>query len=185
MATGYHERPELTGRSFVPHPHLPGRRLYRTGDRARLLPDGSLDFLGREDRQVKVRGFRVEPGEVEAALLGVPGVSGAVVVHRRVPDSHLCAYVTGSGVAEDRIRAESRRLLPAHLVPAHVVVLAELPLTPNGKVDLTALPVPRSRAAGGRRGTRWSARWPSCGRTRSACPASASTTRSTSWAAPR
>ncbi|MGP3933082.1 amino acid adenylation domain-containing protein [Nonomuraea sp. KM88] len=145
MATGYHERPELTGRAFVRHE---GRLLYRTGDRARRLPDGSIDFLGREDRQVKVRGFRVEPGEVETALLGVAGVSGAVVVLRRTPEPHLCAYVEGRVDAE-HVRAEIGRRLPAPMVPAHVVVLPELPLTPNGKVDLGGLPAPEV-ASGGR-----------------------------------
>ncbi|TDC84758.1 amino acid adenylation domain-containing protein [Nonomuraea deserti] len=145
MATGYHERPELTGRAFVRHA---GRLLYRTGDRARRLPDGSIDFLGREDRQVKVRGFRVEPGEVETALLNVAGVSGAVVVLRRMPEPHLCAYVEGR-VEVEHVRAEIERRLPAPMVPAHFVVLPELPLTPNGKVDLAGLPAPEV-ASGGR-----------------------------------
>ncbi|NBE99428.1 amino acid adenylation domain-containing protein [Nonomuraea sp. KC401] len=145
MATGYHGRPELTERAFVRHA---GRLLYRTGDRARRRPDGSIDFLGREDRQVKVRGFRVEPGEVEAALLGVAGVSGAAVVPRGTPEPHLCAYVEGRVEAE-HVRAEIERRLPAHLVPAHLVVLPELPLTGNGKVDLAGLPDPEV-ATGGR-----------------------------------
>ncbi|MEO3886371.1 amino acid adenylation domain-containing protein [Nonomuraea sp. B5E05] len=145
MATGYHERPELTERAFVRHAR---RLLYRTGDRARRRPDGSIDFLGREDRQVKVRGFRVEPGEVETALLGVAGVSGAVVVLRRRPEPHLCAYVEGRVEAE-HVRAEIERRLPAPMVPAHLVVLPELPLTPNGKVDLAGLPAPEV-ASGGR-----------------------------------
>ncbi|TDE43708.1 amino acid adenylation domain-containing protein [Nonomuraea mesophila] len=145
MATGYHGRPELTERAFVRHD---GRLLYRTGDRARRRPDGSIDFLGREDRQVKVRGFRVEPGEVETALLGVAGVSVAVVVPRRTPEPHLCAYVEG-GVEAGHVRAEMERRLPAHLVPAHVVVLPALPLTANGKVDLAGLPAPEV-ATGGR-----------------------------------
>ncbi|TDD25913.1 non-ribosomal peptide synthetase [Nonomuraea diastatica] len=145
MATGYHERPDLTGRAFVRHA---GRLLYRTGDRARRRPDGSIDFLGREDRQVKVRGFRVEPGEVETALLGVAGVSCAVVVLRRKPEPHLCAYVEGRVEAE-HVRAEIERRLPAPMVPAHFVVLPELPLTPNGKVDLAGLPAPEV-ANGGR-----------------------------------
>ncbi|MEU0567871.1 amino acid adenylation domain-containing protein [Nonomuraea sp. NPDC005983] len=146
MALGYHGRPELTERAFVPHPFRPGDVLYRTGDRVRRLPDGSLDFLGRTDHQVKVRGFRVEPGEVEAALLNSAGVGGAVVVERRVPgsaDSHLCAYVSGEGPLDvERIRAEISSVLPPHMVPAHLVVLPALPLTVNGKVDRAALPTP-------------------------------------------
>ncbi|MER6946231.1 amino acid adenylation domain-containing protein [Nonomuraea sp. NPDC000554] len=148
VALGYHGRPELTERAFVPHPFQPGDVLYRTGDRVRRLPDGSLDFLGRTDHQVKVRGFRVEPGEVEAALLNSAGVGGAVVVERRVPgssDSHLCAYVSGDGPLDAaRIRAELASVLPPHMVPAYLVVLPALPLTVNGKVDRAALPVPTS-----------------------------------------
>ncbi|TMR89701.1 non-ribosomal peptide synthetase [Nonomuraea basaltis] len=151
MAPGYHGRPELTRRAFVPHPLWPGRLLYRTGDRARRLPDGSIDFLGRTDHQVKVRGFRVEPGEVETALLNATGVSGAVVVERSDTfDSHLCAYVTGKeGLQAERVRAEIERVLPPHMVPAHIVVLPALPLTANGKVDRTALP-DTARRGGGR-----------------------------------
>ncbi|MGN9844406.1 amino acid adenylation domain-containing protein [Nonomuraea sp. H19] len=150
MAPGYHGRPELTRQAFVPHPLRPGRLLYRTGDRARRLPDGSIDFLGRTDHQVKVRGFRVEPGEVETALLNASGVSGAVVVERRDPfDSRLCAYVTGKeGLREEGVRAEIERVLPPHMVPAHIVVLPALPLTANGKVDRTALPDPARRGGG-------------------------------------
>ena len=120
--------------------------LYRTGDRVRRLPDGSIDFLGRTDHQVKVRGLRVEPGEVEAALLARPGVREAVVVERRAPDSsdgHLRAYVSGERSLEpERLRAEIGRVLPAHMVPAQIVVLPTLPLSVNGKVDRAALPEP-------------------------------------------
>ncbi|MEQ4718187.1 amino acid adenylation domain-containing protein [Nonomuraea sp. B19D2] len=150
LAPGYHGRPELTRRAFVPHPLRPGRLLYRTGDRARRLPDGSIEFLGRTDHQVKVRGFRVEPGEVETALQNATGVSGAVVVERRDSfDSHLCAYVTGEeGLQAGHVRAEIERVLPPHMVPAHIMVLPALPLTANGKVDRTALPDPAPRGGG-------------------------------------
>ncbi|WAZ21838.1 amino acid adenylation domain-containing protein [Streptomyces cinnabarinus] len=152
MALGYHARPELTERAFVPHPFAPGRTLYRTGDRARLLPDGTIDFLGRVDHQVKVRGFRVEPGEVETALLGCTGVKSAVVLARRRPDSadsYLCAYLSGDGtLVPDEVREQARAALPPHMVPAHFMVLPALPLTTNGKVDRAALPEPDSGAAG-------------------------------------
>ncbi|MGW6054325.1 amino acid adenylation domain-containing protein [Streptomyces sp. NPDC055189] len=146
MALGYHGRPELTAQAFVAHPFAPGRVLYRTGDRVRRLPDGSIDFLGRTDHQVKVRGFRVEPGEVEAALLSRPGIRAAVVLARRRPDSsdsYLCAYVCGDkSLTAREIREELAPVLPPHMVPAHISVLEALPLTANGKVDRAALPAP-------------------------------------------
>jgi amino acid adenylation domain-containing protein len=156
MARGYHDRPGLTRHAFVEDPFRPGRTLYRTGDRVRRLPDGSLDFVGRTDHQVKVSGFRVEPGEVETVLLTDPAVSAAAVVARRRPDSsdsYLCAYVCGDGsVTPDQVRARVRPLLPPHMVPAQVVVLAELPLTANGKVDRAALPEPPAPARTGTAG---------------------------------
>lgn len=146
MGLGYHGRPELTEKAFVPHPFEPGRVLYRTGDRVRQLPDGTIDFLGRTDHQVKVRGFRVEPGEVEAALLTHPGIRAAVVLARRRPDSsdsYLCAYVSGDeSLTPEAIQAEVAPVLPPHMVPSHITVLDALPLTANGKVDRGALPEP-------------------------------------------
>ncbi|MFJ4952735.1 amino acid adenylation domain-containing protein [Streptomyces sp. NPDC088760] len=146
MALGYHGRPELTERAFVPDPFRPGRMLYRTGDKVRRLPDGRIDFLGRVDHQVKVRGFRVEPGEVEAALLTHPAVRAAVVLARRRPDSsdsYLCAYLSGDQtLVPEQVRDTVEAVLPPHMVPAHIVVLPALPLTANGKVDRAALPEP-------------------------------------------
>ncbi|MFC7384583.1 amino acid adenylation domain-containing protein [Sphaerisporangium rhizosphaerae] len=140
LADGYLGLPELTTARFVPDPYgPPGARLYRTGDRARWRRDGTLEFLGRLDDQVKVRGHRVEPGEVEARLLLHPGVSQAAVVAR---DDTLVAYVVGSA-APDEVRAHAARALPGHLVPGVVVPLDRLPLTPGGKVDARALPAPR------------------------------------------
>ncbi|MGW4640522.1 amino acid adenylation domain-containing protein [Sphaerisporangium sp. NPDC004334] len=140
LADGYLGLPELTRARFVPDPYgPPGARLYRTGDRARWRRDGTLEFLGRLDDQVKVRGHRVEPGEVEARLLLHPGVSQAAVVAR---DDTLVAYVVGSA-APDEVRAHAARALPGHLVPGVVVPLDRLPLTPGGKVDARALPAPR------------------------------------------
>ena len=129
LAAGYHNRPELTAERFV-------AGWYRTGDRVRRRADGELEFLGRFDDQVKVRGHRVEPGEVEAALEALPSVGRAVVVVR---DDRLVAYVTGSA---DGALARVAEVLPAYLVPDAVVELAELPLTLNGKVDRKALPAP-------------------------------------------
>ncbi|MGI5274222.1 amino acid adenylation domain-containing protein [Nonomuraea sp. CA-218870] len=139
LARGYLGRPELTADRFVPDPHgPPGARLYRTGDRVRRWPDGTLEFLGRFDAQVKVRGFRVEPGEVETALLTHPGVRQAVVT---ADGERLAAYVVGPA-GPDELRAHLASALPAHLVPTAWVSLPALPLTITGKVDVAALPAP-------------------------------------------
>ncbi|TDP95211.1 non-ribosomal peptide synthetase [Labedaea rhizosphaerae] len=114
-------------------------RMYRTGDLARRLPDGTLVFCGRADRQVKVRGFRVEPGSVEAALESHPSVRASAVVLR---DSRLVAYVTPADVSPSALAEFAATLLPAHAVPAEIVALAELPMTRHGKLDLAALPSP-------------------------------------------
>src|SRR5581483_8590341 len=141
VGRGYLGQPALTAARFVPDPFSsqPGARLYRTGDRVRLRHDGEIEFLGRFDDQVKVRGFRIEPGEIEAALLTQPGVHEAVVVVR--PGSQLVGYVVGdvNGVA---VRQDLRASLPSFMVPSAVVVLDRLPLNANGKVDRGALPAP-------------------------------------------
>ncbi|MEN3613623.1 condensation domain-containing protein [Plantactinospora sp. ZYX-F-223] len=138
LADGYLGRPDLTAERFRPDPYG-GGRLYRTGDRARWRRDEPvLEFLGRLDRQLKVRGMRIEPGEVEAVLTGHPEVGQAVVT--ALGDT-LVGYVTGTA-AVDELRAHAADRLPAPLVPSVVVPLAALPLTPHGKVDTAALPVP-------------------------------------------
>ncbi|WP_043974499.1 non-ribosomal peptide synthetase [Streptomyces microflavus] len=152
VTLGYGGRPGATARAFVPDPYgPPGARRYRTGDLVRWRADGQLEFLGRIDDQVKVRGFRVEPGEVEAALLALEGVGGAAVIVR---EQALVAYVVAAaGSAPDAarelspagLRAALASRLPAHLVPNSVVVLDALPLTPNGKLDRRALPAPDRR----------------------------------------
>ncbi|MFE9921507.1 non-ribosomal peptide synthase/polyketide synthase [Streptomyces sp. NPDC005774] len=149
LARGYLGRPGLTSTRFVAHPFgPPGARLYRTGDRVRRRTDGELEFLGRADRQVKVRGFRIEPGEIEAALTRDPGVREAVVVVRDEEPARgrLVGYVTPADPARRpepaRLRAALAAALPAHMVPSAVVVLDALPLTPQHKTDLRALPAP-------------------------------------------
>ncbi|GLZ40763.1 hypothetical protein Acsp05_43870 [Actinokineospora sp. NBRC 105648] len=147
LARGYLNLPALTAERFVADP-AGGGRLYRTGDLVRWDANGSLEFLGRVDDQVKVRGFRIEPGEVEAVLATAPGVARASVAVR---DERLVGYVVAAGELDPAaVRAHAAKRLPDNMVPAAVVVLAELPTTPSGKVDRKALPAPDLAAGGGR-----------------------------------
>ncbi|GAA0554667.1 non-ribosomal peptide synthetase [Paractinoplanes ferrugineus] len=141
LARGYLGRPELTAGRFVADPYgEPGERMYRTGDRVRWIAEGVLEFLGRGDGQVKIRGQRVELGEIEAALTGQPGVRAAAV---QLHDGrHLVAYVAGRADP-----AALRRVLPDHLVPATFIELDALPVSVNGKLDRAALPAPDLAAA--------------------------------------
>jgi amino acid adenylation domain-containing protein len=152
VARGYLGRPDLTAERFVPDPfsERPGARLYDTGDRARLRPDGTLEFLGRRDHQMKVRGHRVEAGEIEAALAAHPGVAQAVVAVRPGPggEARLVAwYVAPSEPSPAKLRGRLRAALPDYMVPSLFVRLDTFPLTPNGKIDRRALPEPEPAAA--------------------------------------
>ncbi|MCC3770527.1 amino acid adenylation domain-containing protein, partial [Streptomyces sp. UNOC14_S4] len=145
VARGYLERPELTAEKFIADPFVPGGRLYRTGDLARWLADGTVEYLGRIDGQVKIRGNRVELGEVQHHLARVDGVRDAVVVDRVTPrrGTHLVGYyVADEPVEPARFRAELAANLPEFMIPALYVRIDAVPLTPNGKADRRALPAP-------------------------------------------
>ncbi|HEX6547667.1 MAG TPA: amino acid adenylation domain-containing protein [Candidatus Dormibacteraeota bacterium] len=148
VARGYLNRPQLTGERFLPDPYGHGR-MYRTGDAARLLPRGVIEFLGRLDHQVKIRGFRIELGEIEAVLARHPAVETVTVQARgSEEDKRVVAYLVGRepGLDTEQVRDFARRHLPEHMVPSALVSLHRLPLTPHGKVDLNALPEPEAPA---------------------------------------
>lgn len=153
LARGYLGDPRLTSERFIPNPFSdrPGDRLYRTGDRVRLLPSGNIEYLGRLDRQLKIRGIRIEPGEIEYVLKQHPDVGDTrVVMHEcQSGDLALAAYVIpacAASIAADSLKAYVSRQLPECMVPAFYMSLSEFPLTPTGKIDLRALPVPSGDA---------------------------------------
>jgi acyl carrier protein len=155
LARGYFKRPELTAERFIPYPFSndPGARLYRTGDLARYLPNGEIEFLGRIDHQIKIRGFRVELGEVESVLGQHPSVRETVVTafEEGTREKELVAYVISKqepAATAHELRRFLKEKLPGYMVPSAFVFLDSLPLTPNGKVDRGALPArDRNRAA--------------------------------------
>ncbi|MCP4658711.1 MAG: amino acid adenylation domain-containing protein, partial [bacterium] len=156
VGRGYLGRPDLTAERFVPDDFgpEPGARVYRSGDLARMRPDGAIEYLGRTDHQVKIRGLRIELGEIEAAVGGSPGIRECVVTardedpgDRRPHPARLVAYLVAEGeVSEPELRASLSESLPEYMVPAAMVWLDALPLTPNGKVDRKALPAPAPAA---------------------------------------
>ena len=149
LARGYLHRPELTEEKFIPNPFSsdPESRLYKTGDLARYLPDGNIEFLGRLDHQVKIRGFRIELGEIETALAQHPAVNESIAIVREGEggDKRLIAYVVlkpEEHASKNQLRRSLKDRLPDYMIPAAFVTLDALPLTPNGKIDRQALPAP-------------------------------------------
>jgi amino acid adenylation domain-containing protein len=152
LARGYHNRPELTAEKFIAHPFStdPGSRIYKTGDLARYLPDGAIEYLGRLDHQVKLRGFRIELGEIESVLSQQADVKSCIVVLRedKAGDKRLVAYYVGvAGLETAPLRERLRARLPEFMVPSAFVALEAFPLNPNGKVDRKALPAPQAPPA--------------------------------------
>lgn len=142
VARGYINQPELTAEKYPENPYIPGQRMYRSGDFARWLPDGNIDFVGRIDNQVKIRGQRIELAEVELQLQGHPAIKEAVVIAREDKNKikYLSAYIVAKGDLDiSRLREYLMEHLPDHMIPGHFVELEQMPLTPNGKVDRKAL----------------------------------------------
>lgn len=148
LARAYFHRQELTSEKFVPHPFKSGERLYKTGDKVKLLPDGNIQFLGRIDFQVKIRGFRIELGEIETVLTQHPQVQQVVVIVREdhPGNKYLTAYIVSATetLTSSELRQFLKGNLPEYMIPAAFVMLKALPLTPNGKVDRLVLPKPET-----------------------------------------
>jgi len=146
LARGYFNRSQLTAERFITHPFVPEQVLYKTGDLARYLPDGNIEFLGRIDNQVKIRGFRIELGEIEAVVNTHPQIQQAVVIAREdIPgNKSLVAYLvsTDESLTSYQLREFINQKLPEYMVPSAFVILDTIPLTPNGKIDRKALPAP-------------------------------------------
>jgi len=152
LARGYWNRPELTLDRFIPHPWRPGERIYRTGDLGRFLPDGDIQCGGRLDNQVKVRGYRIETGEIEQNLLKIPGVREAVAHIIEIDGlNEIAAYLVPEGEtlpAPSVLRERLAESLPDYMLPTYYVALDRVPLTPNGKTDRKALPLPTGWTSG-------------------------------------
>jgi len=151
LARGYLNNPELTKERFLEHPAVPGERIYRTGDVARWLSDGNIEYLGREDHQVKIRGLRIELGEIENTIRTFPGIADCVVITKKYSESiiYLVAYlVCRPGLETDGLKNHLKKHLPEYMVPNHFERIDEIPLTSSGKADRKALPEPVLGAKG-------------------------------------
>ncbi len=141
LARGYINRKELTADKFIDHPFEPGEKLYKTGDIARWLPDGNIEYLGRVDHQVKIRGYRIELGEIEASLLKYETIKTAVVIDQEDEEKYLCAYVvTEKDISIPEVRAYLATKLPHYMIPQQLIPIHNIPLTQNGKIDRSKLP---------------------------------------------
>ncbi len=151
LAKGYLNREELTAEKFIENPFEEGQRLYKTGDLARWLSDGNIEFLGRIDNQVKIRGYRIELGEIESQLLKYEGIREAIVIAKEAEENkYLCSYITGDReFTVSELREHLSKELPEYMIPAYFIKLNTLPLTANGKVDRKALPEPDGSIARG------------------------------------
>jgi len=152
LARGYLKKPELTAEKFVENPFEPGTRMYKTGDLARWLPDGNIEFLGRTDDQVKIRGYRIELGEIESRLLYHEAVKEAAAAAKedKGGNKYLCAYVvTDKELTVSELREHLAKELPDYMIPSCFIQIGKIPLTPNGKIDRKALPEPDSCIKGG------------------------------------
>jgi D-alanine--poly(phosphoribitol) ligase subunit 1 len=151
LARGYLNNPVLTAEKFVDHPATPGERIYRTGDIARWLPDGNIEYLGREDHQVKIRGLRIELGEIESNIREYPGVADTVVVVKKYSENVILivAYIVGKpGLEIEGLKNHLKRRLPDYMVPNHFERIDHIPLAATGKADRKALPEPAIHARG-------------------------------------
>lgn len=150
LARGYLNNPVLTEEKFTDNPANPGERIYRTGDLARWLPDGNIEYLGREDHQVKIRGLRIELGEIENTIRGFPGIVDCVAAVHKYSESIvlIIAYWVGKAdLSLDGLKLHLREQLPEYMMPQHFEQIARIPLTPSGKADRQALPPPANLAA--------------------------------------
>ncbi|MCY8595206.1 non-ribosomal peptide synthetase, partial [Bacillus haynesii] len=148
LSKGYLNREELTAEKFIPHPFVAGERLYKTGDLAKWLTDGNIEFIGRIDHQVKIRGFRIELGEIESRLEMHEDINETIVTVREDEENrpYICAYMTAKReIPVEELRGFFEKKLPDYMIPAYFVKLDKLPLTKNGKVDRKALPEPDRR----------------------------------------
>ena len=145
VARGYHNKPELTAEKFAPNPFVPGERIYRSGDFARILPSGDLEYIGRKDDQVKIRGHRIETGEIEAAIRQQPEIKDVVVITYKNAGGEyelVAYYILNPGLTVN-LRERLSAKLPSYMVPAYLVPLEKFPITSNGKLDKIALPLPQ------------------------------------------
>jgi len=145
LARGYINKPDLTNEKFVDNPFLPGKKMYRTGDLAKWLPDGNIEYLGREDYQVKIRGLRIELGEIESTIREFNGVQDCIVVVKKYSENIILivAYIVWkTNYNLEELKNSLKKYLPDYMIPNHFVELDEIPLLPNGKADRKSLPEP-------------------------------------------